>query len=467
MSGLSHGSGSDSRVGSAYGLGSRESSWSAQDDRMPPIDYSGNVALDGINPRFPNTSSQQQLQQLHQQRQLQQQDHYRVETPLPPVDYRYEMVVRQQPQRARMCGFSNARDRRLLNPPLILQVTMHDGNNNRHLVSMDRSPYLICHASLWSADGRHHYSAVLNPRSSSATPVAFKEDIESRTAMGPLANERSLNAAGVVITDANSDQFCEVLVGNPISKCSVLFDLDDTQGMFFVFPDLGVRSPGRYTIKCSVIDLDMTNPVFSAVGCVFTNTFEVFSPKNFPGSVESTLLCKAFARQGVLLHVRSDLGTKRGSASHQDEDADDVDAATGASMPRRAGRRKAAQPIERRQSKQAGGPVSGGTSSRIAGLRSADSSGSEAQNPPTRYLPPFSEHGSQQPQFQQQRQQPQHQQRSHPYSQQQQQQQQQSHPSVFYPDPHHYNTPRESSAGSSRYHASGRSHPFSPSHGSN
>nr|KAJ3420527.1 hypothetical protein HK105_005562 [Polyrhizophydium stewartii] len=122
-----------------------------------------------------------------------------------------------------------------------------------------RAETLFCHVSLWSADGREHHSAVLNPRAT----MSRSEEMEIRSCLGPLANHRTLEAASADATisatarKATADQYCDLLVGTHLARSRVLFDLDDSQGMFFIFGDLGVRSPGKYILKCSVLSFNM------------------------------------------------------------------------------------------------------------------------------------------------------------------------------------------------------------------
>ena len=54
---------------------------------------------------------------------------------------------------------------------------------------------------------------------------------------------------------------------------------------------------------------------------VFSEVFQVFSAKKFPGVIESTPLSKVFAVQGIKIPIRKD-GPRHGG-NHHDYDADD------------------------------------------------------------------------------------------------------------------------------------------------
>lgn len=59
---------------------------------------------------------------------------------------------------------------------------------------------------------------------------------------------------------------------------------------------------------------------------VFSEPFQVFSAKKFPGVIESTQLSKCFALQGIKIPIRKD-GVKgpRGRAHDADDDGDDYE----------------------------------------------------------------------------------------------------------------------------------------------
>lgn len=54
----------------------------------------------------------------------------------------------------------------------------------------------------------------------------------------------------------------------------------------------------------------------------FSDAFQVFSAKKFPGVIESTPLSKAFAGQGIKIPIRKD-GPKSGRDNQDEYDADE------------------------------------------------------------------------------------------------------------------------------------------------
>lgn len=57
-------------------------------------------------------------------------------------------------------------------------------------------------------------------------------------------------------------------------------------------------------------------PVLAAV---FSEVFQVYSAKKFPGVCESTPLSKCFATQGIKIPIRKDGHEKKGNADDDDD----------------------------------------------------------------------------------------------------------------------------------------------------
>ncbi|KAI8928848.1 velvet factor-domain-containing protein [Entophlyctis helioformis] len=102
----------------------------------------------------------------------------------------------------------------------------------------------------------------------------------------------------------------QVLVGSLTSVMSVLRDEFGKQGVFFIFPDLSVRCDGIFRLRFSLMNLQGSAPNQLAqaggpvIATIFTEPFEVFKPKLFPGVAEPTMLIKSFTLQGHPLPIR-------------------------------------------------------------------------------------------------------------------------------------------------------------------
>ncbi|KAI8905547.1 velvet factor, partial [Gorgonomyces haynaldii] len=174
----------------------------------------------------------------------------------------FELVIRQQPEYGRMSGFANPKDVRLLAPPLIVQAKAH---------IEDRICYTL---------PEYHQSLICK--------VVLSENID------PVAVQQPSRPATIPIGyDSN-------LLGTGISNCHVLVDFEENRGgMYFIFPDLGVRAVGIYKLTCYLIHMDLTLDSFPVAATIETQPFQIYPPNEYPGKPAQTQLSKWFAQQGI------------------------------------------------------------------------------------------------------------------------------------------------------------------------
>ncbi|KAI0164903.1 hypothetical protein GGR57DRAFT_216371 [Xylariaceae sp. FL1272] len=128
------------------------------------------------------------------------------------------------------------------------------------------------------------------------------------------------------------------LIGSLASSASRLLDPNDRIGIWFVLQDLSVRTEGWFRLRFSFINLrrpdrpsnggggsssDMLTKRAPVLAYAFSDKFQVYSAKKFPGVCESTTLSVCFARQGVKIPIRKDQEGKGGKAAHDNDDDDD------------------------------------------------------------------------------------------------------------------------------------------------
>ncbi|KAL1881418.1 hypothetical protein VTK73DRAFT_4178 [Phialemonium thermophilum] len=200
---------------------------------------------------------------------------------------KYRITVRQQPFAARSCGFGE-RDRRVIDPPPIVQLTIDDpGQSPEEVRRRLRHPFSVVHCSIWDESGTKDMSSM---------PEDFRQQ---RRLMGTLV------ASPFVGLDENGDEGC-----------------------FFCFPDLSCRTPGSFSLKFALVVLDPTQmrPGMKSqiVATAMSEVFQVFNAKDFPGMKASTPLTKRLKEQGCLISIKK--GNEKTSAAHgRDESADDDD----------------------------------------------------------------------------------------------------------------------------------------------
>ncbi|KAI9104600.1 velvet factor-domain-containing protein [Phlyctochytrium arcticum] len=257
-----------------------------------------------------------------------------------PPSRRYELRIRQQPARARMSGFGNS-DRRPVDPPPILQLCGVDAADT------DEACRLVVHASLWSADGSEDRNIVVSPyyyltrqlgQPGYSDDQGMDEDDGEATDKKPdlgassggesaminaLQQQRRKGSVSTASgkegreTDQKRDMI-QTLVGSVVSPCVPLEDLEGREGLFFVFHDLSIRTPGQYRIRFSLLKLvanaSMGQPSGTPIlATAMSDVVSVYQPKRFPGLLGTTELSECFARQGVPIHVRRNRSKKQAS----------------------------------------------------------------------------------------------------------------------------------------------------------
>ncbi|KAL4929211.1 velvet factor family protein [Aspergillus undulatus] len=125
------------------------------------------------------------------------------------------------------------------------------------------------------------------------------------------------------------------LIGCLSASAFRLTDPDNKIGVWFILQDLSVRTEGVFRLKFSfanvgraVSDLNDSQVVevinrgsAPILATAFSEPFQVFSAKKFPGVIESTALSKCFALQGIKIPIRKDGVRGQGSRGrHSDED---------------------------------------------------------------------------------------------------------------------------------------------------
>ncbi|KAK4128770.1 hypothetical protein N657DRAFT_629811 [Parathielavia appendiculata] len=124
--------------------------------------------------------------------------------------------------------------------------------------------------------------------------------------------------------------FTRNLIGSLAASAFRLQDTQDKIGIWFILQDLSVRTEGCFrtspSLRFSFVNVGAPGqsgngsinvgkaPVLASV---FSDVFQVYSAKKFPGVCESTALSKCFASQGIKIPIRKDNPNK---SSNQDDD---------------------------------------------------------------------------------------------------------------------------------------------------
>ncbi|CAO3586872.1 unnamed protein product [Absidia cylindrospora] len=186
----------------------------------------------------------------------------------------YSLIVRQQPEKARLCSFKEKVDRRPLDPPPIVQLFTDKRD-------IQYSGFFL-YATLVNEGGGQDLTFLENTRTTAGTTV------------------QSLHC----IKDGGNE------------------------GAFFIFADVSIRMEGLFRLRFTLFEIMESHSISRC--SVLSDVFQVYSPKSFPGMSESTLLTRSFSEQGVRIRIRKETRSNSSPPSKRrrsdgDNDNDDVD----------------------------------------------------------------------------------------------------------------------------------------------
>ncbi|KAG8880097.1 hypothetical protein FRB97_001083 [Tulasnella sp. 331] len=176
----------------------------------------------------------------------------------------YHLEVVQHPERVSELGNTSVLSRLPLQPALVVRLIVRDVSGN-DIPAHTEMPFLAAHLNLYNEDGSQPIDLVDGP-------------------------ERQ-----------------RMLYGTLVSSLQDLVDLEGQAGKFFIFPDISVRTRGRYTLRVNLLRLTaisggshvmaegMQN---GALAWVMTNTFSVVLQSEY-SAPPATALTNSFHRQGA------------------------------------------------------------------------------------------------------------------------------------------------------------------------
>ncbi|KAI5801672.1 velvet factor-domain-containing protein [Peziza echinospora] len=279
----------------------------------------------------------------------------------------YSLEVNQQPIRARMCGFGD-KDRRPITPPPCVRLVVKDASTGKEvdINEVDTSFYVLT-VDLWSADATREVNLVrhsaTSPSISAATSSSYppppptppphphgpphhhqqhpgyppqlqqqqqqqqhqqhqQQSPQSQyyqsppsgyyqpAALQPYYANMHAQPSQSQPPQAPSGMFTRNLIGSLSASAFKLTDPDNKIGVWFILQDLSVRTEGSFRLKMNFVNVGdgsiLNTGSAPVLASAFSEVFQVYSAKKFPGVIESTPLSKCFATQGIKIPIRRD-----------------------------------------------------------------------------------------------------------------------------------------------------------------
>ncbi|KAI9814771.1 MAG: Velvet complex subunit ryp3 [Pycnora praestabilis] len=270
----------------------------------------------------------------------------------------YSLDVVQQPIRARMCGFGD-KDRRPITPPPCVRLIIRDEATLKEIdINEIDMSFFVLSVDLWSAEGTREVNLVrhsaTSPSISAATSAAYpppppqtpvqypyppaQPQHQYQNTFGqPIPNHHNpyppppqqggyyttsqggpmaptgyyaVPPPQVTQPSAPSGMFTRNLIGSLSASAFRLTDPDNKIGVWFILQDLSVRTEGTFRLKMNFVNVgdgpSLNTGSAPILASTFSDIFQVFSAKKFPGVIESTNLSKCFATQGIKIPIRKD-----------------------------------------------------------------------------------------------------------------------------------------------------------------
>ncbi|KAM0802508.1 velvet factor-domain-containing protein [Usnea florida] len=123
--------------------------------------------------------------------------------------------------------------------------------------------------------------------------------------------------------------FTRNLIGSLCVSAFKLTNPNNELGVWFILQDLSVRTEGAFRLKMNFVNVGsptvaqtLNTASAPVLASCFSDKFDVYSAKKFPGVIESTNLSKCFATQGIKIPIRKDgiRGNERRPGDGEDDD---------------------------------------------------------------------------------------------------------------------------------------------------
>ncbi|UZJ55147.1 hypothetical protein CBS101457_004467 [Exobasidium rhododendri] len=215
-----------------------------------------------------------------------------MQAPSNPDHRRYLLHVLQQPITG--CAFgSNLLSRLALAPPLVVQLQAID-RAGREVSIEEEMPFLVCHVHLTTDDDTP--ADMLSPL---ATSSQFSSQADIAGDRGPSTT--ASNTVDTTSTAIAHPPSVRMLYGTLVASPLQLLTIDDRPATIFVFPEISIRSRGRFRLQISLmrVPLPTASPrVTATLANASTDPFSVVLSADYVAP-HITDLTRHFARQGV------------------------------------------------------------------------------------------------------------------------------------------------------------------------
>ncbi|CAD6590762.1 MAG: hypothetical protein ASARMPRED_004993 [Alectoria sarmentosa] len=165
------------------------------------------------------------------------------------------------------------------------------------------------------------------PTATPVTPTGYQSQLQQN--QGPLLSPSQLSAPSCDPRSQASGMFTRNLIGSLCVSAFKLTNPNNEMGVWFILQDLSVRTEGSFRLKMNFVNVGsptaaqtLNTASAPVLASCFSDKFDVYSAKKFPGVIESTNLSKCFATQGIKIPIRKDgvRGNERRPGDGEDDE---------------------------------------------------------------------------------------------------------------------------------------------------
>jgi hypothetical protein len=173
-----------------------------------------------------------------------------------------QIKIRQQPLQGRISGFSNLEDRRMLDPPLVVELVFDSCAKIESTIDNSSEKLLnesAFHNMITQEDSNTGSDAIIDesvPEEYICNIILHSDgpDLASIIAK-PKAYQHSPYSIGKRTNERHYAQRYSNMIGKTTCCGQILYDQMAQAGIFFVFPDLSIRIAGWYSIEATVMHI--------------------------------------------------------------------------------------------------------------------------------------------------------------------------------------------------------------------
>lgn len=225
---------------------------------------------------------------------------------------RYWLFIRQQPRASRAC--SNSRDRRVVDPPPIVQLQISDFNPDSadDMEDMKNQSFVV-HCLLRSPSPPYRDLSVMEIRDDSDGAIKLEKQINGNLVAGPFF-------CGEDPEPTKAPQHPSTKLYYPLQTPPSDTPRRNLPVTFFYFPDLSIRRSGHYRLEFQLMKMAIDRQSVPVLHTVLSEPFNVMNAKDFDHVQPSTTLVRGLVARGAGFPLKVKQGSRASRTSLDEEE---------------------------------------------------------------------------------------------------------------------------------------------------